>query len=92
MYSETPNPINLIAPEDLGKGSGIKLDVCDTEHDMYWKMAMEVLEIVEENNKIGKKTVMIVPYGPIGYIILHYCYTHLLQDLQIWCIQAAMPA
>jgi glucosamine-6-phosphate deaminase len=66
MYSETPNPINLIAPEDLGKGSGIKLDVCDTEHDMYWKMAMEVLEIVEENNKIGKKTVMIVPYGPIG--------------------------
>ena len=66
MYSETPNPINLIAPEDLGKGSGIKLDVCDTEHDMYWKMAMEVLEIIEENNKIGKKTVMIVPYGPIG--------------------------
>ena len=66
MYSETPNPINLIAPEDLGKGSGIKLDVCDTEHDMYWKMAMEVLEIIEENNKIGKKTVMVVPYGPIG--------------------------
>ena len=58
--------VNLIKKEDLGKGSGIKLDVCDTEHDMYWKMAMEVLEIIEENNKIGKRTVMVVPYGPIG--------------------------
>ena len=66
MYSEIPNPINLIAPEDLGKGSNIKLNVCDHEVDMYWKVALEVLDVIEENNKAGKDTLMIVPYGPIG--------------------------
>lgn len=66
MYNEKTDAINLIEPCDLGKGSGIKLDVCDTEHDLYWKMAIEVLELIKENNKIGKRTVMIVPYGPIG--------------------------
>ena len=35
--------INRIKKEDLGKGSNIKLNVCDTEVDMYWKVAIEVL-------------------------------------------------
>ena len=50
----------------MGKGSNIKLNVCDTEVDMYWKVAIEVLEVIEENNKKGEPTVMVVPYGPIG--------------------------
>lgn len=58
--------INEIKPEDLGKGSNIVLDVCETEHDLYWKMAIEVLECIEENNKKGEPTLMVVPYGPIG--------------------------
>ncbi|MBQ4259476.1 MAG: glucosamine-6-phosphate isomerase [Lachnospiraceae bacterium] len=58
--------INRIKKEDLGKGSNIKLDVCDTEVDMYWKVAIEVLETIEENNKKGEPTLMVVPYGPIG--------------------------
>ena len=36
--------INKIKKEDLGKGSNIKLEVCDTEVDMYWKVAIEVLK------------------------------------------------
>ena len=43
--------INLIKKEDLGKGSNIKLNVCEAEVDMYWKVAIEVLETIEENNK-----------------------------------------
>ena len=39
--------INRIKREDLGKGSNIKLNVCDTEVDMYWKVAIEVLEVIE---------------------------------------------
>ena len=66
MYSEKTNPINLLEPEELGQGSEIALDICDTEHDMYWKVAIEVLEVIEENNRKGKETVMIVPYGPVG--------------------------
>ena len=58
--------INRIKREDIGKGSNIKLNVCETEVDMYWKVAIEVLEIIEENNKKGEPTVMVIPYGPIG--------------------------
>ena len=36
------------------------------EQDLYWKMAIEVLEVVAENNKKNEPTVMVVPYGPLG--------------------------
>lgn len=59
--------------EELAKGSNIKLNVCEHEVDMYWKVAIEVLETIEENNKKGKTTFMIVPYGPLGpYFRLTY--------------------
>ncbi len=58
--------INAIAREDLGKNSNIKLDICDTEHDLYWKMAIEVIETISENNKKGEPTLMVIPYGPLG--------------------------
>ena len=59
--------------EELAKNSKIKLNVCDHEVDMYWKVAMEVLEIISENNRKGKTTFMIVPYGPLGpYFRLSY--------------------
>ena len=60
------NPINLIPESELGKGAGIKLAVCDTEHDLYWRMAIEVLEVISENNAKGEDTIMVVPYGPLG--------------------------
>ena len=55
-----------IPARDLGKGSHIKLDLCETEVDLYWKMANEVAGIIEANNARGEETVMIVPYGPLG--------------------------
>lgn len=58
--------INLIPPSELGKGSNIKLNVCEHEVDMYWKVAIEVLEVIAENNRKGEPTVMVVPYGPLG--------------------------
>ena len=60
------NPINLIPSDELGKDSKIKLSVCDTEHDLYWRMAIEVLETIKENNEKGEDTIMVVPYGPLG--------------------------
>ena len=65
--------INLIPPEKLGEGSPIALEICDHEVDMYWKVAFEVLEVIEENNKKGEPTVMVVPYGPVGpYALIAY--------------------
>lgn len=58
--------INEIPKEDLGKNSNIVLDVCETEQDLYWKMAIEVLEVISENNKKNEPTLMVVPYGPLG--------------------------
>lgn len=55
-----------IPARELGTGSHIQLELCDTEVDLYWKMAMEVAELIEANNAKGEETVMIVPYGPIG--------------------------
>lgn len=52
--------------EELVKGSRIALNVCDHEVDMYWKVAMDVLSIIADNNRRGKRTFMIVPYGPVG--------------------------
>ena len=45
---------NLIAPEKLGEGSSIKLDVSIAEVDIYWKVAIEVLSLIRENNAKGK--------------------------------------
>ncbi len=58
--------INRIPKDELGKGSSIKLDVCETEVDMYWKVAIEILECIKENNDKGEPTVMIIPFGPLG--------------------------
>lgn len=58
--------INLIKENELGVNSNIKLNVCETEVDMYWKVAIEVLETIEENNKKNEPTLMVVPYGPLG--------------------------
>lgn len=57
---------NDIPISELGKGSRIKLEVCETEHDLYWKMAIEVAETIKENNQKGEPTIMVVPYGPVG--------------------------
>jgi glucosamine-6-phosphate deaminase len=51
---------------ELGRDSAIKLELCETEQDLYWRMALEVCDLVQENNKKGEDTVMIVPYGPLG--------------------------
>ena len=57
---------NKMPEEKLGEGSTIKLERCDTEVDLYWRVAMDVLSVIEENNKKGEPTIMVVPYGPLG--------------------------
>ncbi len=42
---------NLIDPKDLAKNTTINLQVCEAEVDMYWRVAIDVLEVIEANNK-----------------------------------------
>ena len=44
--------------------NGIKVRVVDGEWDVYFDMALKMLEEIMHNNALGKKTVMIVPVGP----------------------------
>ena len=55
-----------VPASELGKGSNIKVEICETEVDLYWKMAIEVADLIEENNQKGEETLMIIPYGPLG--------------------------
>ena len=55
-----------ITPEELGKGSKIALEIVDTEDDIYYHMALHMLKEIKANNAAGKKTVFIVPVGPVG--------------------------
>ncbi len=58
--------IYTMSMDEVKENAKIKLNVCDHEVDMYWKVAIEVLETIDANNKKGKTTFMIVPYGPLG--------------------------
>lgn len=42
----------------------IKFKVVDSEWDVYFDMALVMLEEIMKNNSLGKRTVMIVPVGP----------------------------
>ena len=44
--------------------NGINFRTVETEWDVYFDMALRMLEEVMKNNAAGKKTVMIVPVGP----------------------------
>ncbi len=44
--------------------NGIKLKTVDTEWDVYFDMAMNMLDVIMQNNAKNKRTVMIVPVGP----------------------------
>lgn len=44
--------------------NNIKLKTVDTEYDVYFDMALTMLEEIIEHNKANEQTVMIVPVGP----------------------------
>lgn len=55
-----------ISKEELLKQTKIPLEVVDTEDDIYYHMALDMLDRIVENNAQGKPTVFIVPVGPVG--------------------------
>lgn len=44
--------------------NGVRCKVVNTEHDVYFDMALTMLEEIIAHNEKGEKTVMIVPVGP----------------------------
>lgn len=58
--------INTIPYSQLPQLSKIALEPCETEYELYFKVALEVLDVIQKNNENGKPTIMVVPYGPVG--------------------------
>ena len=56
---------NVDATELLQK-SKVPMEIVDSEEDIYYHMAMDMLSHINTNNKQGNQTVYIVPVGPIG--------------------------
>ena len=55
-----------ITKEQLGIGSPIDLEIVPDEDSIYDHMAKDMFKRITANNAAGKKTVFIVPVGPVG--------------------------
>ncbi len=64
-----------VTKEELLQCAKVPVEVVETEDDIYYHMALDMLEHIEANNKKGKNTVFIVPVGPIGQYsrLAYYC-------------------
>jgi glucosamine-6-phosphate deaminase len=67
--------VTRIPPHDLGKGSPIRVQIVETEIDLYWEFARVMFNRIKANNGAGRPSVFIVPVGPIGQFsrLAHLC-------------------
>lgn len=55
-----------IPASELGKDAKVPLLVMGDSGEVFYEMALEMIDVIEENNAVGRRTVMIVPVGPVG--------------------------
>lgn len=55
-----------ISATDLGKESKIPILKLGDSAEVFYEIAMMMIQEIQKNNAQGKKTVMIVPVGPVG--------------------------
>ena len=55
-----------ISAEELGKNAKIPLLKLGDSGEVFYELALEMVEEIKKNNAAGKKTVFICPVGPVG--------------------------
>lgn len=55
-----------ITKEMLIQKSRFPLSIVPTDQDLFYRMALDMFDEIAANNKAGKKSVFIVPVGPVG--------------------------
>jgi len=55
-----------IPAERLGEGCTIGVSLVETEWDLYWEMAFDMMARVRANEEAGMPSLFIVPVGPVG--------------------------
>ncbi|MEG0767911.1 MAG: glucosamine-6-phosphate isomerase, partial [Clostridia bacterium] len=71
-----------ITTENLGKGSPIPLTVFANEQDVYLDIALEMIDQIQADRKVGKPSVLICPVGPVGQYAL---FTRMVNRYRIPC-------
>ncbi len=56
-----------IPKAELGRGVKIPLVTLGQAGEVFYQAAVDMLEVIEERNRAGKDTVLIVPVGPVGH-------------------------
>ena len=59
------NYIYSLSAEQLAEKSGIEVKVTESDIDLYYHMALSMYREIENNNSKARKTVMILPVGPV---------------------------
>ncbi|MCL2832495.1 MAG: glucosamine-6-phosphate isomerase [Treponema sp.] len=77
-----------VGAAELMQKSKIPLEIVDTEEDIYYHIALDMVDHISVNNRQGKHTVFIVPVGPIGqYAKLRWmCSRHRISLKNVWFI------
>lgn len=60
------NSYYQISAEELGYGSKIPLLKLGDSSEVFYEIALEMVNTIKENNAVGRKTVFICPVGPVG--------------------------
>ena len=55
-----------ISAQDLGKDAKVPILKLGDSGEVFYELALEMLECIKANNAAGKKTVFICPVGPVG--------------------------
>ena len=78
---------NVDAAELLQK-SKVPLEIVETEEDIYYHMAFDMLSQIIANNREDKQTVFIVPVGPIGQYskLIWLCSRDRISLKNVWFI------
>jgi len=73
---------------ELLKKTKVPLEIVETEEDIYYHMALDMLSHIAANNKQDKQTVFIVPVGPIGQYkkLVWFCSRDRISLKKVWFI------
>lgn len=55
-----------ISRQELGKDARIPMKVLGDSGEVFYEMALEMINEIRKNNQAGKHTVLICPVGPVG--------------------------
>ena len=55
-----------LSVEELGRGAKIPLKKLGDSGEVFYELALEMVQEIEKNNALGRRTVFICPVGPVG--------------------------